>query len=125
MPVITWSAITLPRGGDAGELVLALELVSPTVVGAVLLVLSVRTVSILREKFCYYLNFRIFFFSVLQYGVATLVKKELLSSIAQLLRFDEDPGLIYRHRLGCPDTTFSVSIRTGVAYPHHFTWIQL
>jgi hypothetical protein len=48
---ITWSAITLPRGGDAGELVLALELVSTTVVRAVLLVLSVRTVSILTAKF--------------------------------------------------------------------------
>ncbi len=59
---ITWSAITLPRGGDAGELVLALELVSTTVVRAVLLVLSVRTVSILPAKFCYYLNFLIFFF---------------------------------------------------------------
>ncbi len=44
----------MPRGGDAGELVLALELVSPTVVGAVLLVLSVRTVSILPAKFSYY-----------------------------------------------------------------------
>jgi hypothetical protein len=42
----TWCAITAPRGRDAVEFVAALELMHTTNVGAVLLILTIRTVTV-------------------------------------------------------------------------------